>query len=254
MRREVPHSTDLIRSAGTMHVRKVGVPGARTIVMVPGFVISGDYFLPTVEHLRDDGAFLIPDLPGFGESDRPFWTLTIPQLAGVLIHWLDSRPEKQYTLVANSFGCQVAVDAAMRRSDLFDLLVLVSPAVEPGKRRVGRLLPALVSEMWTHSWSLRKLLLRSYLRSSPRRIAGTLRHALWDRMEEKLPHVQVPTTVIWGTADPLVSRRWAEEAANLLPSGTLRVVEGAPHAMNFDAPLALARALRQLLQPDGVRT
>lgn len=75
----------------------------------------------------------------------------------------------------------------------------------------------------------------------------TFRYALEDRMEEKLPHVRVPALVVRGSRDLIVSQRWAEEAASLLPLGRLVVIPGAPHTVTYNAPLKLAGAVRAFL-------
>jgi 2-hydroxy-6-oxonona-2,4-dienedioate hydrolase len=70
---------------------------------------------------------------------------------------------------------------------------------------------------------------------------------LRDPVEEKLPLVEAPTLVVRGGRDLIVSQRWAEEFAALLPRGRLLVVPGAAHAVNYDDPEALADAVLRFL-------
>jgi pimeloyl-ACP methyl ester carboxylesterase len=88
-------------------------------------------------------------------------------------------------------------------------------------------------------------LIADYLRAGPVRDFVTLRHALRDRMEEKLPQVQAPALVIRGEHDPIVPQRWAEEVAALLPHGRLAVVRGAAHVVNYSRPDEVARLVTQ---------
>jgi pimeloyl-ACP methyl ester carboxylesterase len=74
---------------------------------VHGFGLSGRYLVPTAERLRNDFHTLVPDLPGFGRSDRPARALDIPGLADAAIRFLDDRGIEQATLVGNSMGCPV---------------------------------------------------------------------------------------------------------------------------------------------------
>ena len=69
---------------------------------------------------------------------------------------------------------------------------------------------------------------REYPRCGFLRLIKTFRYALEDRIEEKLPRVRVPALVVWGSRDPIVPRRWAEEATRLLPDGRLAVIQGRP--------------------------
>ncbi len=96
-------------------------------------------------------------------------------------------------------------------------------------------------------------MLLDYLSAGLRRSFATFRHALEDRMEEKLPHLEVPTLVVRGERDPIVPQRWAERAAHLLPEGRLVVVPGAAHTMNYAAPSDLARVVHSFIGEVGER-
>ena len=78
--------------------------------------------------------------------------------------------------------------------------------------------------------------MRDYWQCGLRRLIGTFRYALQDRIEEKLPYVRVPTLVVRGGKDPIVPQRWCEEAVRLLPQGRLVVIPGAGHTVNYNSP------------------
>ena len=92
--------------------------------------------------------------------------------------------------------------------------------------------------------------MRDYWQCGLRRLIGTFRYALQDRIEEKLPYVRVPTLVVRGGKDPIVPQRWCEEAVRLLPQGRLVVIPGAGHTVNYNSPVELARVVREFA---GVR-
>ena len=81
----------------------------------------------------------------------------------------------------------------------------------------------------------------------------TFGHALADRIEEKLPRVRVPALVVRGSRDPVCPRRWAEEAAGLLPEGRLAVLPGAAHTASYSAPDGFVRAIGPFLRKDALR-
>src|SRR5215211_8658022 len=66
-----------------MHYR-MGGKGRPALVLVHGLAVSGNYLLPTAAELLDDFTVYIPDLPGFGVSDKPRRVLEIVELADVL--------------------------------------------------------------------------------------------------------------------------------------------------------------------------
>ena len=71
---------------------------------------------------------------------------------------------------------------------------------------------------------------------------------LADKIEEKLPYIQAPTLVVRGSNDPVVPQRWAEEVTRLLPHGSLRVIPGAAHTINYSAPVEFVRVMQPFLR------
>lgn len=224
--------------------------GARAVVLLHGFVVSGAYFVPTAERLAGPYRVYAPDLPGFGRSEDPPGVLTVEGLASSLATWIAEEGLEGAALVANSFGCQVAVELVTQEPGLVWRLVLGSPTVDPAARSVVGQLRRLRREARTHSSALRRLLVRDYAAAGMRRILGTFRYALADRIEDKLPSVVVPTLVVRGTTDPMVPQAWAEEVTRRLPDGWLVVVPDAPHAMNFEAPDEFASIVRAFLDAE----
>ena len=226
---------------------RVAPPGAPVVVFVHGIGVTGRYLEPTMQALAAHLLVYAPNLPGWGRSETPPRALTIPELARTLAAWLDEVGIDAPTLVANSMGCQVVVDLAARVHGRASRLVLVGPTVEPGARTLPRQAARLVLDSLREPPSLLPLIAADYLRFGPRRFLATSRHALRDRIEEKLPLVEAPTLVVRGTRDALVSQEWAEQAARLLPVGELANVPGRAHAVNYNAPLALAALVREFV-------
>jgi pimeloyl-ACP methyl ester carboxylesterase len=59
-----------------------------------------------------------PDLPGFGDSDRPRRALDLAELADALAGWMDAVDLPRAALLGNSLGCQVIGHLANRGSVL----------------------------------------------------------------------------------------------------------------------------------------
>src|SRR4051794_25652972 len=87
------------------------------IVLIHGLLVSSRYMLPTAHRLAAFSNVLIPDLPGWGRSSKPERALTVRELADAVVAWFDAVGLGRPVLVANSFGCQVAVDIAARYPD-----------------------------------------------------------------------------------------------------------------------------------------
>jgi 2-hydroxy-6-oxonona-2,4-dienedioate hydrolase len=216
------------------------------IVLVHGLV-SSRHMLPAAEELAPFAGVWAPDLPGFGRSAKPSHVLDVPALADALGGWMDAAELDRAAFVANSFGCQVVVDLAVRHAARVERIVLNGPTIDPQARSVARQVGRWLLDGRYESPSLVVVLARDYRDAGARRLARTFGHALRDPIAEKLPRVRAPALVVRGGRDPIVPQRWAEEATRLLPSGRLVVVPGVGHAVNYTAPRELARVVLSFL-------
>jgi pimeloyl-ACP methyl ester carboxylesterase len=236
-----------------MFARVGGTPrqeNGRVVVLVHGQIISSLYMVPTAERLASEFHVLAPDLPGFGNSEKPRRILCVPELADALIAWMDAVGLGQAALVGNSLGCQIAVDLAVRRPELVHALVLSGPTIDRQARTASTQIVR-----WLRDWpgerpSLALAHLRDYARAGFRRSLGTFRCTLADRIEEKLPGVQARTLVVRGARDTIVPQSWAEEVARLLPRGELIVIPGGPHCVNYSTPGPFASIVASFLSRD----
>ncbi len=220
---------------------------APAVVLAHGYGVSSRYMVPAVRHLAPYYRVYAPDLPGYGRSCRPRRVLNVPALADALAGWMDMWRLERAVLLANSFGCQIVTDLAVRRPDLARALILVGPTVDPAARTPWQQAWRLAEDMPREPAALWPPLVRDYLRFGPRRALVTLRDMLRDRIEERLPRVQAPVLVVRGARDAIVSAALAAEVARRLPNARLVTIPGAAHAVNFNAPLELTRVLRGFL-------
>lgn len=223
-------------------------PSGEPLVLVHGLGVSSRYMRRAVVELAPHFDVYAPDLPGCGRSERPARAPGVTELADALAAWMTAAGVERAALVGHSLGCQVVVDLAVRRPARVTRVVLAAPTGDPQRRSVlgqfGRLLLNALRE----PPSLVPLVVADYLRAGLVRGARTLAASMRERVEEKLPRVSAPALVVHGARDPIVSRRWAEEAARLLPHGRLAVIEGAAHALNYNSPEQFARVVREFVR------
>ena len=101
---------------------------APVMVHVHGFAISGRYMMPTAWRLAPSFHTYVPDLPGFGRSERPPKPFDIPQLAEALARFLDHVGVKRATFLGNSLGCAIIAEFVARFPDRVERAIFVSPA------------------------------------------------------------------------------------------------------------------------------
>ena len=203
--------------------------------------------VPLAEELSAFAGVFAPDLPGFGRSSKPRRVLAVSELAETLAESMDAAGVPGGTLIGNSFGCQIAVELAVRDRPRADRLVLIGPTIDRRARTAPAQILRFLRTGLHETPSLALVLVREYLDAGPRRILRTFQHSLRDPVEEKLPRVGVPTLVIRGSHDALVPQRWAEEVARLLPAGRLAVIAGGAHALNYTAPSHVSRLVRAFM-------
>ena len=233
-----------------MHARvsRFPDPAKPPVVLVHGLGVSSRYLVPTAVRLADDYRMFVPDLPGFGRSERPRHILDVSGLADALESWMDAAGLPNAALLGNSLGCQVIVDLAVRRPERVERAVLVGPTMDAHARsatvQVGRLILDSIREPPTTTL----LVFFDHLTCGPVRLLRTFGAGLRDRVEDKLPRMRCPTLVVRGTHDPIAPRPWVEEVARRLPHGRLIELVGAPHAANCSTPLELVRVVRPFLE------
>ncbi len=234
----------------SMHARvstRVFGDGRTRLVFVHGLGVSVRYLEPTMTRLAKEHPVSGLDLPGFGRSDTPPKALDTAGLGRALASWLDARGIGPAIFIGNSYGCQVIVELAVQDPSRIVGLVLNAPTMDPAHRTIFGQLWRVFADIPFEPWRLGFLVAVDYLRARPLRLLATLRHALADHIEEKLPDIVAPTIVVCGALDPVVTVAWAAEAARLVgissqgaAGATLSVVPTAAHALPYDDPASFA--------------
>jgi 2-hydroxy-6-oxonona-2,4-dienedioate hydrolase len=232
-----------------MHAVALGA-GA-PVVLVHGYGVSGAYMLPLARSLAGSFTAFVPDLPGQGQSEQLNGAISLAEHADSLGAWVEANELARPAFVANSMGCQVLTELAVRRPEQVGPMVLVGPTVDPARRGRRHQLFSALRDSAREPFSLIALAARDDLAAGPRVLLSTARAVLADRIEERLPLIEQPTVVIHGDQDAFVGRDWAEQVATLLPRGRLQVVPGEPHAVHYTRPELVAALVHELLVEEG---
>ena len=239
------HSSVVEVSGLGMHVREGGT--GDTVLLLHGLGVSGHYLMPLARVLAQGRHVVVPDLPGWGRSERPVLPLGVGGAADVLGELVERGRHAALPIVANSLGCQVALMLAQRRPDLVGPLVLVGPTVDPRYRSWWLHALRLALDATREPPTLWRILIGDYGRMGFRRLAATARAALEDRPEDRLTRLAQPVLVVRGERDTIATPEWASECASLAPHGSFATVADAAHAAHFSHPLAVARLVESFL-------
>lgn len=254
------------------------VPRAPTLLLIHGLGSSGLVWSRTIEHLRDRFHVVVPDLPGFGESDKPRYRFTIPFYASKMVGLLDQLGITRCGWVGHSMGGHIAVWAAMHHPDRVESLVLAAPAgFERFSEREAHVLRSTVTPGWVRRQGRRQLtdalklafsevpseaavLLDYRLRMKGPELDG-FAHAFARGVHAMLDHplqnvqVSAPTHVVFGADDQLVPNRvfrpqsrpddLARYAARSL-GATHALIERAGHLLPFERPQQFADEITKI--------
>jgi pimeloyl-ACP methyl ester carboxylesterase len=189
----------------------------------------------------------VVDMPGFGLSGDPGRVLGVAEHADHLADWLEAADLPPVAVLGNSFGCQVAVELAVRHPDRIRGLILVGPTMDPAARTASRQILRWLRDTAREDPLQLPILVRDIRDAGLPRVLRTLLYALRDPIEDKLPLVRVPVLVTRGSREPIVPVAWAGAAARLAPLGELAVVPG-PHNANYGAAEHLGALVLAFLQ------
>lgn len=233
-----------------MHYRATSddPPGGPPVVLVHGLAVSHRYLMPLAARLAPTYPVRAVDLPGFGLSDGTRAVLDVPALADRLAAWMRATGNAPAVLVANSFGTQITVDLAYRHPDLVESLVLVGPTMDPRARSMAAQALRWLRGVPREDPLQLPILLRDLADAGLYRAVRTLRLALRDPVEDKLPGVRALALVTRGEHEAVTSQAWAEQVARLLPRSELAIVPSSPHDAVYTAADRLAELVVRFLE------
>jgi pimeloyl-ACP methyl ester carboxylesterase len=257
--------TEWLQVGGTrVHCRRSTHGSGPPLVHIHGFAISGSYLVPTARVLAGRRVNVVPDLPGYGRSERRDRVLDIPALAEALLGILDVLGIDHAVLIGNSMGCPIALEVAHEAPERVDRLVLVSPAGGRHNQPLLRALGQLATDAGRESPRMIPVALPDYVRFGPLNGLRLFHELTLFPSLERLLHTRVPTLAVLGGRDPLMPSpsRVREVGRGAADGVTIALVERAAHAVNFSHPEELAWLVEAWLDgavaagarlPDGVR-
>jgi pimeloyl-ACP methyl ester carboxylesterase len=212
-------------------------------------------WLPLYERLAGSFTVHVPDLPGYGSSERPDWARTPRDLA-ILVHLLlDEVSVDGAVVVGMGFGGFIAAEMATMHQSRFSRMVLVgATGIRPRQGEIADQMLLGFAEYGLSGFrdpsSFQQLFGGDSL---PEDV-----YSLWDlgtemtarvcwkpwMYSQQLPHlitqVRVPTLLVWGEQDRLVPIDIAHQYVELMPDARLEVVAGAGHVVDLEQPEELA--------------
>jgi pimeloyl-ACP methyl ester carboxylesterase len=209
------------------------------------------------ERLAENHRVITPDLPGYGESERPDWAREPRDLALLIARMLERLELTDVTLVGLGFGGFIAAELATANEERLKSLVLVGAAglkpregeivdqmliahneyVSRGlndeasfEARFGSELHPDIKDIWEFS-----RIMTARVTWSP--------YMFNRRLPFLLSEVKTPTLVVWGENDRIIPRDCGLQYAERIPNARLEIVDGAGHIVEWDQPERLVELI-----------
>jgi pimeloyl-ACP methyl ester carboxylesterase len=270
------------------HRRRAVLPGAEVnyveigegepIVFVHGISGCWQNWLENLPHFARTHRAIALDLPGFGASPTPSWPIEMPAYGQLLHDFCEKLGVSGATVVGNSMGGLIAIDAFTATPGRFDRLVLVSAA---GIINTWRPQPRATATAW--AWKhfspgfadrgrqivnrplAREIVFRPFMRFPSQlgaellfeqlenglrqadgfgeALQGAIVHDIRDRFGE----IEQPTMVVAGLSDRVIPVAAAISYHRRIPGSRLEIFERTGHVPQLERPLRFNALLDDFL-------
>jgi pimeloyl-ACP methyl ester carboxylesterase len=246
---------------GDRFISYVDQGAGEPVVLLHGIPAWGYLWHRQVGPLARTHRVLVPDLPGYGYSDKSdAFDRSLAAQAGFIARWLDALDIASATFVGNGIGGGIALRIAVLMPLRVARLCLVNSVCYdnfPGEdiveisapgvyRRVGAadmiqvMEGILKREVASHDLHVLDALLAPYAtevgKLSLIRNASALNTNHTMELAPLLPRLRVPTLVIWGRDDRALPASYGRRLARDIPEAQYQCAPHAGHFVMLDKP------------------
>lgn len=254
-------ATVTLASGLALSYKDQGDRSGPVLALLPGPTDSWRSYSTVLDRMPPSIRTIAVSQRGHGDSDKPPSGYRIDDFADDVVALLDELGIERAVLAGHSASCftsrRVAIDRPQR---VTGLVLEASPMTLQGDADLERFV-ASVSELHdpidpefarsfvadTSSGAVQPQVLNELVHETlkvPARVWREMFAAMlqYDDLSE-LPRIAVPTLLVWGDADGLVTREMQEQLAAALPSAELIVYPGAGHTPRWEEPVRFASDL-----------
>lgn len=229
-----------------------------TILILHGWGSCAKNWQKVKERLEKNGCKVyLPDLPGFGENP----VLSQPWSIDDYVIWVNDFVKKnnldQFFLLGHSFGGAVAVKLALKEPEKIQKLFLVGAALFRRKAFRKKLfyILAKIFKIFSFLPFYQKIRKAFYIfvvgQSDYPYTEGTMKDTYLKIIKEDLSDIlsqlQIPTIIIWGEKDKIVSPNEARQIKEKIRNSKLEILPGIAHSPHQEAPeLLVGRILENI--------
>jgi pimeloyl-ACP methyl ester carboxylesterase len=203
--------------------------GKRNLILIHGLGASAERWDLVIPSFGKHFTVYVPDLIGFGLSDKPNVDYTTEFFANFVSSFLQELGIRKATVIGSSLGGQIAVEYVSLHQQSVEKLILVSPAGAM-KQSTPALDAYIMAALYPDESTAKNAF--SMMTGNNKEISQTTVDGFVQRMlmpnakyafmstilglknapeiSIKLEILEIPTLVIWGELDPVIPIKYAE--------------------------------------------
>ena len=238
-------------TVGGIEVELLRGGSGKPALLLHGFQTIGPN-APFLSELAKYCGYFAPSLPGFGASKRPKDFDTIYDLVRHTLDLIEGIASDQVTLMGFSFGGWLAAEAAVMRPAKLERLILVDPVgIRISDRETRDILdifnvrPDVVRDKTFYNAKrfapdfdvMSDAELVTYARNRESLCLYSWNPLLYNpQLKTWLRRINVPTLVLWGAYDGIVSPNYGRTYAELIPGARFELIDNAGHQPEIEQP------------------
>ena len=237
-----------------------------TLVLIHGLGASAERWSHVMPLFAEHFRVIVPDLIGFGYSDKPPVDYTPDFFSEFLEKFFSAANIVRPNIIGSSLGGQISAEYAASHSDDIEKLILVSPAGIM-KKSTPALDAYIMAALYPSALSAKNAF--EMMDGSGKNIEENIVNGFVERMQlpnaklafmstilglknsasitSKLQSIVVPTLIIWGAKDPVIPINYADDFVSSIQDCRFYRMDGCGHTPYVQDPPAFASKVMEFL-------
>jgi len=238
----------------------------KTLVLLHGLGASAERWDPVIPLFADKFRVIVPDLIGFGYSDKPPVDYTTDFFSEFIKKFFITTDIKRPYLIGSSLGGQIAAEYATSHSQEIEKLVLVAPSGIM-KESTPALDAYIMAALYPNEQSAKNAF--ELMEGSGKQANAAIVNGFIERMrlpnaklafmstllgiknseliKSKLQEISTPTMIIWGSDDPVIPIQHADSFVSTIQGCRFFRMNGCGHTPYVQDPHIFASKVLEFL-------
>ncbi|MBI5377207.1 MAG: alpha/beta hydrolase [Thaumarchaeota archaeon] len=257
---------------GTNKIRYLEGGGSDgNVLLVHGLGASADRWLRVIPQLSKKYHVIVPDLIGFGFSDKPSVDYTPEFFSQFIFDFLKTLGITKTSMIGSSLGGQIVAECAITQSEMIEKIVLVSPSgimkqstptldaytlaalypTQDGAKTAFQMMAGVHKEI--DSDTIDDFIQHMTLPNAKMAFMSTMlgvRNSI--PLSERLAKISAPTLIVWGKHDTLIPITYSKDVVSSIKNCQFVEMENSGHTPYVEEPEKFSEIVLRFLNQQMV--